>query len=790
MAPAATVELRLAEPGDCSICADRLREGLANHRGVVAVEAVRGRDSVSVSYDPDLCSLDCLDEAARDLRLDLESAYAHELWKVEGMDCADCAQTIERAVARVDGVTSVAVSFPAETMRIEYRPSRVDLGRIRRLVGRLGYRIVGAEAVDEGAAPRWPSRELTTAVSTVFLLAALIVDFLTGLTPIPLYLASVVAGGAALARSGIVALIATRRPDINLLMAIAALGATAIGAWLEAALVVVLFSLGELLEGRAVARARRELAELVALTPERARVRRRQEGSSPLAVLEELEILVEEVVVGDLVVVRPGERIPVDGIVREGSSSVDQAPITGESTPVDKAPGDDVFAGTLNAQGLLLVEAAVPPGATTLDRIGKLVAEAQARKSPSERWVDSFARWYTPLVVGVAAVVAVVPPLVGTAFSDSFYSALALLIIACPCALVISTPVSIVSALARASAAGVLVKGGAHLEQAALTTSVAFDKTGTLTHGRPEVAAIEPADGVGADELLALAASLERGSEHPLARAIVAGAEEEGLTLRPVAEFHALAGLGATGRIDGSLVAIGDPRLLEQPLDDVTAAELERLRAAGRTAVVVARDGLVLGAIGLADTLRDEGAEAVADLRTLGVEPIVLLTGDNAATAAAVASSVGIEDVRAGLLPHDKVAAVAELGPGSAMVGDGVNDAPALAAAGVGIAMGSAGSDTAIEVADVAILGDDPRKVAGLVGLARWTRAVVRQNIAFSLATKAIAVALLAASLLPLWGAVVADVGASLVVIGNGLRLVRGRPLGRAAQPLLPPRRL
>ena len=788
MAPAATVELRLAEPGDCAICADRLRDGLEHHRGVVAVEAVPGRDAVSVSYDPDLCSLDCLDDAARELRLDLESAYAHEIWKVEGMDCADCAQTIERAVSRMDGVTNVAVSFPAETMRIEYRPSSVELGRSQRLVARLGYRVAGSEEDEtRGRRLRWPSRARTTVASTALLLVALIVDFLTGLTAVPLYAASVAVGGAPLARSGLAALFATRRPDINLLMSIAAIGAMAIGAWLEAALVVVLFSVGELLEGRAVDRARRELAELVSLAPERARVRRSQ-TSAGLPVLEEVEILVAEVAVGDLVVVRPGERIPVDGVVRDGSSSVDQSPITGESTPVDRAPGDQVFAGTLNAQGLLLVEATVAPGSTTLDRIAKLVAEAQARKSPSERWVDSFARWYTPLVVGAAVVVALVPPLAGVAFSSSFYAALALLIIACPCALVISTPVSIVSALGRASSSGVLVKGGAHLEQAALTRAVAFDKTGTLTLGRPHVAAVEPLAGTNANELLALAASLERGSEHPLARAIVRHADELGLSSRPVGDFRALTGLGATGRVDGAVVTIGDPRLFAGSLAEEVIAGIERLRAHGQTAVVVARNDVPVGLIGLSDTLRDEVGEAVADLHRLGIESVVLLTGDNEATARAVASNVGIEDVRAGLLPQDKVSVVGALGEGVAMVGDGVNDAPALAAASIGIAMGSAGSDTAIEVADVAILGDDLRKVAGLVGLARWTRSVVRQNIAFSLLTKAVAVVLLAIGLLPLWGAVVADVGASLVVIGNGLRPIRGAPLGALRDaPLLRP---
>ncbi len=777
MAPVATVELPLTEPGDCAMCADRLREGLANHRGVVEVEPVAGRNAIAVSYDPDLCSLDCLDEATRGLRLDLEGSYAHRIDRVEGMDCPDCAQTIERAVSRMSGVTNVAVSFPAETMRVEYQPSLIELDRIAQVVARLGYRLEGVgQPSGRTGFLAWPKRERTTILSAALFLVALAVDFATSLPTTPFYAAAILAGGLPLARSGITALVATRRPDINLLMTIAVVGATVIGAWLEAALVVVLFSIGELLEGRAVDRARRELAELVSLTPETARVRRRQ-GDGPFALVTEVEVPVTEVSVGDLVVVRPGERVPVDGVVREGASAVDQAPITGESTPVDKTTGDRVFAGSLNVQGLLLVETTVVPGDTTLDRIGKLVAEAQARKSPSERWVDSFARWYTPAVVVLAGAVALVPPLLGVEFSRSFYAALALLIIACPCALVISTPVAIVSALGRSSAAGVLVKGGAHLEQAAATRVVTFDKTGTLTQGKPEVAAVEPFVG-GASALLALAASLEHGSEHPLACAIVRAAEEQGLETRPVEGFEALTGLGARGTVDGEMVTIGDPRLFSDPLAPAVTDGVERLREFGQTAVVVARDGVPLGLIGLADSLREEAAAAVADLRRLGIDSIVLLTGDSETTASAVAARVGIDDVRAGLLPEDKVSAVRALGPGVAMVGDGVNDAPALAAASVGIAMGSAGSDTAIEVADIAILGADPRKVAGLIGLARWTKGIVRQNIAFSLGTKLVAVGLLAAGALPLWGAVVADVGASLIVVANGLRLVRGKPMG------------
>jgi Cd2+/Zn2+-exporting ATPase len=384
-------------------------------------------------------------------------------------------------------------------------------------------------------------------------------------------------------------------------------------------------------------------------------------------------------------------------------------------------------------------------------------------------------------VILFAVLVATLPPLLSDAsFADSFYSALALLILACPCALVISTPVAIVSALARASSTGVLIKGGAHLEMAASVTSVAFDKTGTLTEGRPRVVSLD-AIGGDADELLSLAASLEQGSEHPLAKAIVTEAQNRSVALAPVDDFEAMVGLGARGRVGGAEVRIGNPRLFEQadfPADSWTAA-VQPFDADPRTRVLIARDGELLGSIALADTPRPEAAQAVAELHKLGIRRTVMLTGDNQRTAQSVADSLGIDEVRAELLPQDKVAAITALGPGTAMVGDGVNDAPALAAADLGIAMGSAGSATAIEVADVALMGDNPLKVAELIATARWTKSVVRQNIAFSLGTKALALAFLAVGALPLWAAVATDVGASLVVVGNSLRLLSRSPGGK-----------
>ncbi len=774
------------EPG-CQPCADRLVTELQRHPGIRSVSPAPGEGSLRVTYDPAACSPRCLDETIDVLRADLEQRYRHQELRIGGMDCADCARTITRAVERIDGISHVDVSFAAERVRLEYRPGSIDMDQVAERVRGLGYEVSGtATAVTAASGSWWRRREALTGAAAALLTVAVAIDLAGGsaFASSAVYAVAILTGGLPVARSGFNALRATRRPDINLLMAIAVIGATAIGAWLEGALVVVLFSIGELLERRAADRARRELAALVSLAPDVARVRR---GTSDA--MQEVEVPVAELTIGEQVVVRPGERIAVDGVIREGASAVDQASITGESTPVDRSVGESVFAGTLNGEGMLVVQVDAAPGDSTLDKIARLVVEAQAARSPSERWVDRFANLYTPLVIAAAILVALAGPHFGASWSASFYSALALLILACPCALVISTPVSIVSSLARASAAGVLIKGGAHLEQAAAIRTVAFDKTGTLTYGRPRLASMQALRG-DEDTLLTLAASLEQGSEHPLARAILAAATKRGLKLRPIEDFQALTGLGARARVDGTDVAVGSPRMFDDVIrrEPAACAALKRTEAKGATAVLVACDDEPVGVLGLADEPREEAAQAIADLRRLGIEHTVMLTGDNACAAQAIGESLGVSEIRAELMPADKSHAVAGLGHGVAMVGDGVNDAPALAASDLAIAMGSAGSDAAIEVADIALMGDDPRKVAGLIGTARWTRTVVRQNIAFSLATKLAAVIVLAFGALPLWGAVLTDVGASLLVVANGLRLLRGRPLGPSRRlPLLHP---
>ena len=768
---------------ECDACTDRLVDALRTHDGVIAAESA-GRAQVRVTYDSDRCTPVSIDKAIAQTAGELSERFGHDRMTVGGMDCSSCAQKIERAVGRVEGVTSCSVNYHASALRYEFERAHDDAPRatVERIKS-LGYdpRPEGAEADDiEGAT--WVSRhreELVTAISFAFMMAAVVAGQFDAprWLELGLYGLAIVVGGASIARSGISGLIATHRPDMKLLMTIAVVGAVAIDAWLEAALVVVLFSVGEALESYAVNRARSSLASLVEMVPSTARVRRTLDDGT----VSESDVAVSELVIGDTVVVLPGEQVPADGAVSEGASAVNQASITGESVPVDKQAGDEVFAGTLNGEGRLLVTVGSAPGDTTLDRIARAVTEAQAQKAPSERWVDSFAAIYTPVVMVIAFAIMLVPPLVvGGDFSEWFYLGLTFLILACPCALVISTPVAVVSALGRASAAGVLIKGGQHLEAAAGIRAVCLDKTGTITAGRPAVATIEACEGSTEQEVLELAAAVEAGSEHPLAAAVLDHARNAGVVQRSATDVEASRGFGVTGVVDGRTIMVGSGRFFAEHPDARTAAVVaERLQALGHTLVMVADERRVLGAIGLQDTPRPTSAAAIADLHEVGVERVVLLTGDHAAAAAAISSQVGIDDIHAQLLPEDKVERLATIEreyESVAMVGDGVNDAPALARATVGVAMGTGGSATAIETADIALIGDDLQKLAGTIGLARWTRAVVRQNIAFSLGTKAIAAALAIAGLLTLWMAVLVDVGATVVVVANGLRLLRTKP--------------
>jgi Cd2+/Zn2+-exporting ATPase len=561
-----------------------------------------------------------------------------------------------------------------------------------------------------------------------------------------------------------------RTLDINVLMLVAVAGAIAIGEWSEAATVVFLFALAQWLESSTMARARSAIRSLMDLTPADALVRRGE--------IEE-RVSVDSLDVGELIVVKPGEEIPLDGVVTAGHSEVNQAPITGESLPVDKEPGSEVFAGTINGRGALDVRITRQRRDTTLARVIHLVESAQAQRAPMQSFVDRFAHYYTPAVLALAVLVAAVPPLVfGAAFGEWFYRALVLLVISCPCALVISTPVSIVSALAGAARKGVLIKGGIHLERTARVRCVAFDKTGTLTKGRLEVKDVVPLDGVSARQVIELAAALEMRSEHPVGRAIVRHAHHRAISGPRGDGFRALPGRGASGVVAGKRVLVGNHRLFEEErlCSPRIHAELEAVAARGHSAVLVARDQDAVGIISVADEPREAARHAIGLLRSQGVQHLVMLTGDNVVTAGTLARELDIDEYRAELLPEDKVAAIADLRRryGTvAMIGDGVNDAPALAAAEVGIAMGAAGTDAALETADVALMADELLKVPYAIRLSRATVRNIKTNIAFSLALKGVFVAAALGGVAALWMAVLADTGASLIVIANALRLLR-----------------
>jgi Cd2+/Zn2+-exporting ATPase len=561
------------------------------------------------------------------------------------------------------------------------------------------------------------------------------------------------------------------RPDMNLLMTIAVAGAVIIGEWFEAASVSFLFALSLTLEAWSVGRARRAVENLLSLTPAVVRLID-QDG-------REREVRPEEVAVGSRFLVRPGERIPLDGDVVNGSSQINQAPITGESVPVEKATGDPVYAGTVNGPGALEIRSTRPAGETTLAHIIRMVAEAQRKRAPSEQWVDTFARIYTPAVMGLSVAVLILPPLVwGQPFGEWFYRSLVLLVIACPCALVISTPVSIVAALAASARHGVLIKGGPFVEAPAHLKALALDKTGTLTSGRPAVAEVLPLNGHSERHVLEIAAALESHSNHPLALAVVEHARERGVEWPSVANLQDVSGKGVTGEIQGSRYWIGSHRYLEERSQEPQELHGRLVDCAkrGLTVVLVGSDHHVLGLLAFADQVRPDAAKAIQGLRAVGVEHLVMLTGDNRPTAEAIGRAVGISEVEAELLPSDKVSAierlVAQYG-NVGMVGDGINDAPAMGRASVGIAMGAIGSDTAIEAADVALMSDDLEKLPWLIRHARRTVGIIRENIVASLAVKAVFVALTFWGHASLWAAIAADMGVSLLVIFNALRLLR-----------------
>jgi Cd2+/Zn2+-exporting ATPase len=702
--------------------------------------------------------------------------------KIQKMDCPTEEALIRKAIGGKSGVANLDFDLINRVLTVNHTlPDSSSIDAALASIGMAGIPLsdgnmdAKADPNDEHATGDISRRQwLMMSIAGAAAIGSEVVAYTTGnetsIAVAVLALIAIFTGGLETLRKGWVAL-KTFTLNINLLMSVAVIGAVAIGQWPEAAVVIWLFGIAEMIEVLSLDRARNAIRALMANAPETAFVQ--QPGG------EWSELPADQVEIGRIVRVRPGERIALDGIVVSGQSGVNQAPITGESIPVEKTVGATLFAGTLNERGVLEFRVTAGKGETTLDRIAKSIQAAQGQRAPTQRFVDKFARVYTPLVFVLAILVAIVPPLAfGMPWYDWIYKALVLLVIACPCALVISTPVTIVSGLTSAARRGILIKGGTYLEQGRGLKTVALDKTGTITHGKPLLTDVIALAEMSKEDALRIAASLDTLSDHPVATAIVGGYKG---SVDTIENFEALHGRGVKGTLEGVTYFLGNHRLMEeQKLCSPQVEEtLDRLEIEAKTAIVLATGKGALAVLAVADTIRDTSKAAIADLKSLGVETI-MLTGDNDKTAKAVAAQVGIADARGDLMPDDKLAAIGTfLERGLVgMVGDGVNDAPALARSSIGFAMGAAGTDTAIETADVALMQDDLRKLPEFIRLSKKTSQVLWQNIVFALTIKAVFFVLTLTGQGTLWMAVFADAGASLIVVANGLRLLRGNDHG------------
>ncbi|GEK67921.1 heavy metal translocating P-type ATPase [Paracoccus denitrificans] len=738
-----------------------------------------------------------------------DSTTERREWTVSGMDCAACTVKVTRAVERLPGVSDVKVALMGERLSLALADGATAAEEIEKIVRRLGYGIAPREreqprqaalaprrphddgcggtcghdrkaASPSGAGHGTPAGGSTpwyrTAKGRLVILTGALLSLAWAfelLAPAEwgyrAFLLACLIGVAPVAKRAFEALRLGQPFTIESLMTIAATGALFIGAAEEAALVVFLFAVGEVLEGVAAGKARDGIRALANLVPRTAIVE--IDGQARETPADSLQI-------GQVVLVRPGDRVPADGEILDGTSGIDESPVTGESVPRTRGPGEPVFAGSINAEAALRVRVTREASDNTIARIIRLVEEAEEARAPTERFIDRFSRWYMPAIVGLAALVVVVPPLAfGAEWGTWIYRGLALLLIGCPCALVISVPASIASSLSAGARRGMLMKGGAVIEAAARVSHVAFDKTGTLTHGKPVVTDLIPAPGIGEAALLEVAGGVEAGSSHPLAQAILSRLAQEGVTPLPARAARVLVGQGAEAVVGGAPAWVSLPRHAAQR-DGIEAdalREATRLEGEGKTVVAVFRDGQPLGLIAMRDEPRGDAAEAMRQLRDLNVGAI-MLTGDNPRTAAAIAGGLGM-DYRAEMMPEDKLAAIRETGlPGSVMmIGDGINDAPALKQAGIGVAMGS-GTDVALETADAAILRDRVTDVPALIRLARATMGNIRQNVTIALGLKAVFLVTSVLGITGLWIAILADTGATVLVTLNALRLLRFRP--------------
>lgn len=753
---------------DCPSCAATIEKSLKKLDGIETVQVNYSAGKMTVGLSDSSMS-EQIRKHVKKLGFEaqsLDSKKNAQTYLIGGMDCAACAATVEKHLSRNPNVEDVRVNFSTGKMQIVHT---INEQQIMKEVERAGFN--ASLASNKRKPVETPSKKISvTTISGILLFLGFLGSLVYGPSIMvnSLYASSILIGGYKPARSAFYA-IKSRSLDMNVLMVSAAIGAAFIGEWLEGATVVWLFAVGNALQNRSIERTRESIRGLINLAPSEALVK----TGDQLMIKP-----VEEIVVGDIIVIKPGEKIPLDGQVAAGISSVNQAPITGESMPVDKEKGDTVYAGTVNESGSLEVVVTKLVEDTTIAKIIHLVEEAQEKKAPTQAFIDRFAEVYTPVVFGLALVIMVIPPVIGFGTWDEWiYKGLALLVVACPCALVISTPVAIVSAIGNAARNGVLIKGGTFLEKAGAINAIAFDKTGTLTEGKPKVSEIVSLKG-NQDDMISIARTIEEHSIHPIAKAITAYASERSIDTKIGETFRAIVGKGAQATIDGVEYFVGNPKLFDEMNVPLSALDdrIQTLQEDGNTLIIVGTRTEVLGLIAVADSIRDITVRAIQDLKFIGVDEMVMLTGDNEGTAKKIAKNTGIDRYFAELLPEDKVSVVKKLqeeGKRVAMVGDGINDAPALATADLGIAMGGAGTDTAMETADIVLMADNLEKLPYTINLSRKALTIIKQNVWFSLLTKLVALALIFPGLLTLWMAVLADTGAALLVILNSMRLLR-----------------
>ncbi|NIA29333.1 MAG: cadmium-translocating P-type ATPase [Actinobacteria bacterium] len=753
-------------------CIQQLQKRIMEHRGFhkAHIKQEDGKALLCLHYDPNLISLDKVRRLAEDAGAEISRQYEHEILHITGMDCANCAGSIEHILKHQPGTISVSVNYAAEKMRIEYDTQKTTHQKIVSQIRHMGY------GVEEEKQATWLQEnwELILALLSglslgIGFVGEKILNF-PFTASISLYVLAYICGGFDATRHGLKA-VRHLRFDIDFLMVVAAVGAAILGQWPEGALLLFLFSLGHSLEHYAMDRARHAIQALGQITPKTARVRR--DGA-------EMELDVDELQRGDVVIVRPGERVPIDGQILDGKSAVDESPITGESVPVEKSPGEKVFAGAVNGDGVLEIKVTRLAKDTTLARIVQMVEEAQTQKSPVQLFTEKFERIFVPVILIGVVLVIFIPPLISLlSWKISFLRAMAVLVAASPCALAIATPAAILAGIAQAGRNGVLIKGGVHLENLGALRAIAFDKTGTITRGKPEVTSIIPLNNMSEDELLRIAAAVESRSNHPLARAILQKAQEKKFTLAEADNVQDFAGKGIQGKIDGKLIAIGNLKLFTeaqnvQPPDHVIS-KIEGLEENGNTTMLVRVEKQFVGIVALADRPRENAQSSLQKLRKLGIRVLIMLTGDNERVAAAISRQVQVSEFKAGLLPEEKVAAVRdylkEYGK-IAMVGDGVNDAPAMANATVGIAMGAGGTDVALETADIALMSDDLSRLPFAVALSRKSRRIIMQNLAVSLGVIALLIPFTLSGIAGIGIAIVFHESSTLVVVANALRLL------------------